>query len=346
MQKIRVLSNDEKRNVILDYIRTAPELSDRQIAKALGGISPTTVGKYRKELIEKGILSAQNGQSADYDWRLHPYLQEHPEIITGLTPRQLRAIRKPGVLDVMHEKRSKNPTYCQTILNTRCKEARKSPQIKLSEKDVLVFQHDIRNELYDDVTRKPLVKDDSIDLLLVDPMYDRRSVQSIYPHISSIAGRCLKPSGILLVMIGQAHLPEALTALLADNRLQYHWTICYSVSGKNPSGPMQWKKVVSAWKPIIVISKGSYNKDLVPDTITAPPDVSDKEEYAFGQSVPALQELIERYTDSGDTVMDVCCGGGSCAEAAILSNRRFVGCDISSDAVRITKAKVARFFGA
>lgn len=46
MQKIKVLSSAEKRAAIRDYIRTAPELSDRQISKALGGVSPTTIGKY------------------------------------------------------------------------------------------------------------------------------------------------------------------------------------------------------------------------------------------------------------------------------------------------------------
>ena len=345
MQKIKVLNTIEKRAAIRDYIRTAPELSDRQIAKALGGVSPTTIGKYRKELVENSVISAQNGQLADYDYKSHLYLKEHPELLHGLTPRQLRAIRKEGVLDVMQERNSKNPTYCQQILNTRRKQARKDPQIKLSEKDVRVFQHNIKNELYD-VSGNALVESDRIDLILCDPMYDLKSVHKVYPHISRIAGRCLKPGAILLVMIGQAHLPEALSALLTDNRLQYHWTISYNVSSKSPAAAMQWKRVISKWKPIIVISKGPYSRELVSDTLDAPPDVSDKTDYVYGQSSLALQTLIVRYTNPRDTVMDVCCGGGSCAEAAILSNRKFVGCDISKDAVRITKAKVAKLFGA
>lgn len=345
MQKIKVLSSTEKRTAIMDYIKTAPELSDLKIAKALGGVSRTTIRKYRKELIENGSISAQNGQLADYDFRSHIYLREHPELLHGLSPRQLRAIRKEGVLDVMREKNSLNPTYCQSILNKRLKDARKDPQIKLSSKDVHIFQHDIKNELFNN-DGKPLVKSESIDLILCDPMYDLKSVNKVYPHISSIAGRCLKPGGILLVMIGQAHLPKAITALLTDGRLRYHWTISYTVSSKSPAATMQWKQVVSKWKPIIVISKGPYSRGLVSDTLDAPPDVSDKTDYVFGQSSLALQELVERYTEPGQTVMDVCCGGGSCAEAAILSNRKFIGCDISEDAVRITKSKVNKLFGA
>lgn len=344
MQKVKILSSAEKRTAIINYIKTAPELSDRAISRSLG-VAPTTVGKIRKELVEKGLIPIKSGQVADYNWLSHAYLKEHPELLTGLTPRQLRAIKKEGVLDVMQEKNSMNPTYCQQILHTRNKEARKNPQIKLTGKDVHIFQHDIRNELYDD-TGKPLVEDNSIDLILVDPMYDLKSVNRVYPHISSIAGRCLKPGGILLVMIGQAHLPKALITLLTDDRLRYHWTISYNVPSKSPSAAMQWKQVISKWKPIIVISKGTYSRGLVSDTIDAPPDIADKTEYIFGQSPLALQTLIERYTEPGQTVMDVCVGGGSCAEAAILSNRKFVGCDISKDAIRITKNRVNKLFGA
>ena len=341
MRKIKVLNTTEKRTAIRDYIKITPELSDRLIARALG-VSPTTVSKYRKELIEKGLISAQIGRSAD--WKSHPYIKEHPELLHGLTQRQLRAIRKEGVLDVMQEKNSRNPTYCQQILNKRCKEARKDPQIRLSEQDIRIFQQDIIKELLDD-NGNALVESESIDLILCDPMYDSKSVNRLYPHISRVAGRCLKPGGILLVMIGQAHLPKALEALLTDERLKYHWTIAYNVSSKSPSATMQWKQVVSLWKPIIVISKGPYSRGLVSDTIEAPPDITDKTHYAYGQSSLALQELIERYTNPGDTVMDVVCGGGSCAEAAIVSNRKFIGCDISANAIRITRNRINKLFG-
>lgn len=344
MQKIKVLNSAEKRTAIRNYIKTAPDLSDLQISKSLG-VSRTTIRKYRIELIENGLISAQNEQLADYDFKSHSYLIEHPELLHGLSPRQLRAIRKEGVLDVMREKNSMNPTYCQSILHKRMKDARKDPQIKLSEKDIRIFQQDIKNDLFNN-DGKPLVKSESIDLILCDPMYDLKSVNKVYPHISYIAGRCLKPGGLLLVMIGQSHLPKALTALLSDDKLMYHWTIAYNVSSKSPAATMQWKQVVSKWKPIIVISKGPYCRGLVSDTIEAPPDIADKADYIFGQSSLVLQELIERYTEPGQTVMDVVCGGGSCAEAAILSNRKFIGCDISGDAVRITKSKVNKLFGA
>lgn len=343
MDKIKILSEKEKRSAIRDYIKKAPELSNRAISRSLG-VAPTTVGKYRKELEERGALPIKSGQVAEYSWLAHPYLKAHPELLVGLTPRQLRAIKKEGVLDVMAEKSSVNPVYCQQILHTRDKEMRKDKRIKLQERDIKIFQHDIRKELYD-VNGKTIVDDESVDLILTDPMYDLKSVQTVYPHISRVAGRCLKQGGILLVMVGQAHLPEALTALLADKRLVYHWIISYGMLSKASAGAMQFKKVVSHWKPIIVISKGAYSRGLAADTLVAPKDIADKTEYIYGQSVEALKTLIERYTEVGEVVMDVCCGGGSCAEACILSNRKFIGCDISTEAVTITKKRVKRLFG-
>ena len=343
MQKIKILSTSEKRTAIRDYIKIAPELSDRQIARALG-VSPTTVGKYRREIIEKGLLFTQVGQLAD--WKDHPYIKEKPELLHSLTPRQLRAIRKEGVLDLMAEKNSVNPTYCQSILNKRRKDARKDPQIKITESDIRVFQHDIRYELFDS-EGKSLVEPESIRLAICDPPYAKRYIDSTYESISRVAGRVLKPGGILLVMLGLSNFDLSLKYLLSDERLKLHWIICYNVNNTAPAAPLQWKKVNSRWKPILVITKGHYNGDIFNDILVAPPDDSDKSSHIWGQSSKAMETLIKTFTDGtgDDVVLDMMTGGGSVATACIRLNRKCISFDIDSQAVRVVKRRVGELFG-
>lgn len=56
--------------------------------------------------------------------------------------------------------------------------------------------------------------------------------------------------------------------------------------------------------------------------------------YATEKPVPLLRAIIENSSSPGDVVCDPFSGSGSCAEAALLSGRRFAGCDLSEDAVR------------
>ena len=52
----RHLTSAQKRDLIGDNLKTSPEKSDRQHAQELG-VSPTTVGKVRKDLEDKSQLS-------------------------------------------------------------------------------------------------------------------------------------------------------------------------------------------------------------------------------------------------------------------------------------------------
>ncbi|MDE4541248.1 hypothetical protein [Thermoanaerobacterium sp. R66] len=139
-QQIKQLTRAEKRKLIEDRLRITPELSDRAIAMMLG-VSPTTVGSVRRELSDKTV---QNGQSDtnDYNWTKHPYLLAHPEILENISERSLRALKAPGVLDLMAQRGSKSPRYCQRLLY-QMRKANKTASVKITEDDVKVFVDDI-----------------------------------------------------------------------------------------------------------------------------------------------------------------------------------------------------------
>lgn len=336
--KNKQLTQQEKRKLIADKLRIVPELSDRAIARMLG-VSPTTVGSVRRELADKSVQIGQVDTGA-YDWTKHPYLRENPDILIGLSERSLRAVKAPGVLDKMMERGSKSPRYCQRLLYRERIEANKNPAITVTEDDVDVFVGDVRTGLHQ-------IKDESVDVVFVDPPYDRQSVETLYSHIASVAGRILVEGGSLLVMCGGAYLDKAIVELSTDKSLRYNWTLAY-VCKSNGSPLIHSRKVATAVKYIVWLTKGAYDGKIVYDLIEAPPDPdgTDKSFHPWGQSVEGVKEILRRLSKEGDTVCDFMCGGGATVGAALeLGGRKIIACDIDEKAVKTTKQRVRELFG-
>ena len=338
--KNKPLTQADKRRLIADRLRVAPELSDRQIAKMLG-VSPTTVGSVRRDLADKTVQNGQVDTQAENncDWTKHPYLKEHPDILDGLSERSLRAIKSPGVLDKMQEIGSRSPRYCQRLLYRERIEANKNPAITVTEDDVEVFVGDVRTGLHQ-------IDDNSVNVIFVDPPYNKKAVEELYKHIASVAGRVLVEGGSLLVMCGGAHLDVAMRELGTDKRLKFQWDIAYVCPRSTPL--IHTRKVTSAYKHILWFVKGKYEGKMVYDVIQAPPDPegTDKSFHPWGQSVDGVKEILRRLSKDGDTVCDIMCGGGSAVVAALeLGGRKIIACDVDEEAVKTTRKRVRRLFG-
>jgi site-specific DNA-methyltransferase (adenine-specific) len=82
------------------------------------------------------------------------------------------------------------------------------------------------------------------------------------------------------------------------------------------------------------------------------PDVLDKPEYRAlrggdvyptEKPVPLLRDLVIQSTEPGDLVLDPFCGSGAAGEAALAAGCRFLGIDVSSEAVRRSSERLSRF---
>ena len=58
-----------------------------------------------------------------------------------------------------------------------------------------------------------------------------------------------------------------------------------------------------------------------------------------------IWNLLQRYTDPGDLVVDPMCGSGTTVEAALRLGRNVVGVDSNPNAVLITKDRAERCMG-
>jgi predicted transcriptional regulator len=332
--KNKPLTQADKRKQIADILRVSPQLSSRKIAE-LVGVSPTTVSKIRKEFTDKTVQSGQMDTQAE-EW--NTYIRENPDILVGLSERSLRALKNPEVRAKMVQIKSRSPRYCQRLLYKERLEANKNPAITVTEEDVEVFISDIKTGL-------PQIKDCSVDVVLVDPSYDKDAVEDLYSHISTVAGRILKEGGSLLCMCGGSHLDKAFIELGTDKRLRYNWDLAYVCRRGTPL--IHTRRVTTAVKHVLWYVKGAYDGDIVYDLIEAPADDgADKEHHVWGQSVDGVKEILRRISKDGDVICDFMCGGGSTVVATLeLGYRKMIACDIDENAVKTTRKRVRELFG-
>jgi site-specific DNA-methyltransferase (adenine-specific) len=323
----RQLSQKQRRFFIGEQLKKTPEYSNLSIARMLG-VTDKTVNTVRREMEKNSeIPKIDKRKSADGTSRGRPVSVYNPN------EKVKRILTQPQVVERMQKEDWSNPAYTRTKINKETKAIRKNVATPLTKADCKLLCADIRGGL-------PEIPDESVDVIITDPPYALKYIP-LYRHLSRLAARVLKPGGSLLCMGGGAHFPEVVVAL-NDSTLRYHWTLCYTTT--RTAAPLHWLRVSSYIKPIFWLTKGRYNGDLVSDLIHAPPMKDDKDYHEWGQSAEAFTQLVERFTDPGQVILDPFVGGGTTAVAAINTSRRFIGADIDPQCIEVTRQRVNTLF--
>ena len=181
-----------------------------------------------------------------------------------------------------------------------------------------LFCADIRDGL-------PQIADNSVDVIITDPPYSKEYLP-LYADLSKVASRILKDGGSLVCMVGQSYLPEVINNL--SQFLTYHWCMCYLTPG-GQSPQLFQKKVNSFWKPVLWFVKGKYQGDWLGDVLKSPTNNNDKRFHEWGQSVGGMTDIVERFTDPNQLIVDPFLGGGTTGIAAVIKGRKFIGVDIN-----------------
>jgi len=173
----------------------------------------------------------------------------------------------------------------------------------------------------------------SIDAILTDPPYGREHLE-LYEHLGILAATALRPGGSLLVMTGQAYLPEVLMALTPH--LRYQWTLAYLLKGRATA---VWNRSAhNHWKPILWFAQGTYAGEFQGDVIQG--DGPEKDFHDWGQSEAGFRALVKRFTVAGEVILDPFCGGGTTGVAAVSLGRKFLGFDMDPQAVATTLGRL------
>ena len=102
---------------------------------------------------------------------------------------------------------------------------------------------------------------------------------------------------------------------------------------------------VPRFKRYLTPRSGAPVADVVTDIPPIPPNARERRGYQTQKPVDLLLRIIESSTDADDLVFDPFCGCGTTIEAAHRLGRRWIGVDISGDAVDEIKAPFSGFRG-
>ena len=180
----------------------------------------------------------------------------------------------------------------------------------------------------------------SVDAIITDPPYPAEYVP-LFDALGAFASRVLKPHGVLVVMTGQLYLYDYLTLL--NKHLRYRWICAYHAG--DAKSTVYAAKMGQAWKPLLVyVRRDAENLRFVPSDYFSSTgrgwDGIEKPFHHWQQSLAGFTEIVERFTEPGETVLDPFLGSGTTALACLHLQRRFIGCDIDASAVAIARRRV------
>ena len=173
---------------------------------------------------------------------------------------------------------------------------------------------------------------DQVNCIITDPPYSKEHL-FLYSDLSSTAHRLLKDGGSCVVMVGHSYLPQVIQRL--SEHLNYQWILAYLTPG-GQSAQLWDRKVNTFWKPLLWFTKGKYRGDWIGDVCCSQPNDNDKRFHHWGQSESGMADIVMRFTNAGDTVLDPFCGGGTTGVVAVDLGRKFIGRDIEAKAVATT----------
>ena len=182
-----------------------------------------------------------------------------------------------------------------------------------------------------------------VDVIITDVPYAAEYVM-LYGTLAKVAVKVLKPGGSLLAMTGQSHLPDIFSEMNVTG-LTYNWTVAYLTDG-NRAPHVVDRRTAARWKPVLWYVKGGthghHDGFFVGDVVRAGPISDEKQYHPHGQAESGIAELVRRFSEPGDVVLDPFCGGGTTAVAALSLDRKFIGVDIDEAAVETTLGRIAK----
>ncbi len=175
-----------------------------------------------------------------------------------------------------------------------------------------------------DIQKYPALEAGSVDIIITDPPYPR---PDLYETLAQCGQHVLKDGGSLLAMATQKILYEIHASM--SKYLEYQWTIAYLT----PGGQSAWMphveyNVNTFWKPVLWFVKGKYSGRHIGDVVKSAVNDNQKALHFWGQSVSGFLSLVDRFTTSGDMVLDPFLGGGTTAFCALKLGCKFQGFDI------------------
>lgn len=177
----------------------------------------------------------------------------------------------------------------------------------------------------------------SVDVIITDPPYPAEYLP-LYEVLAEKAARVLRDGGLCVAMCGQSYLPDIYAMM--SRHLMYHWTAAYLTPG-GQAVQLFPRKVNTFWKPLLVYSKGKYEGKWFGDVAKSLVNDNDKEHHDWGQSISGMLDVVSRFSEEGDLILDPFTGAGTTGVACLKLKRRFIGIDRNEESISIARGRLA-----
>lgn len=270
-----------------------------------------------------------------------------PERVVGLDGKS-RPARRPTIVPAKNEREAQRAQEALAVLG----DAAPSRTLDVKRAERLAREHISGRRRVEQVAKSTIsgnvvikhgdfrqvldLPDGSVDAIITDPPYPAEFLD-LFSDLSDLAARILKPSGVLVAMVGHLYLREYMARL--DEKMSFRWVAAYIMPG--PRARVHPARVSTGWKPLLVYerSDATGGPALVDDLFLS--DGDDKDHHHWGQSECGFASIVERFTQPGDLVVDPFLGGGTTAVVCRDLGRSFIGCDVDADAVQTSRERVA-----
>lgn len=173
---------------------------------------------------------------------------------------------------------------------------------------------------------------ESYDLVLTDPPYPKEYLP-LWSDLSEVASEVLKPSGFVVALAGKRHLPKEIERL--GEHLDWYWTLSIPYEDGRKIEPNT--KAVSTFRQVLVYQKPPYRNDKTTFQDTIEGSEREKNRENWQQSTRAFEELLDRFTEPGDRVLDPFMGTGSTLVACRSMGRHGTGIEIEEDRYQVAR---------
>lgn len=182
----------------------------------------------------------------------------------------------------------------------------------------------------------------SIDWIITDPPYERPAIDAgVYADLARSAARILRPGGGLVVLTGNAFLPQVFAQLGTEPSLEYRWILGYVMPGA--SGTFHTRQINGCnHKPVLVFHKrGGAKPRYIVDLLTVP--YRRRQEnglHQWQQQEAGMALLVKHFAAPQESVCDPFAGAGTIPLVAKRHGCRVVASDIDSGCVETGKRRL------
>ena len=318
----RQLDRTALKELVLAEMRRKPQ-SDRLLAGVFG-LSHSTIAAWRRDFCSTGRLlpvkefKGQNGKT----YRPPAAIFAHSNVAAD---RAARLLHELG--DDAPAGRHLSPRAAGELLLGRLKERADRREYTPPSGIKLIEGR------FQDVGGK--VKDGSVDLIWVDPPWNREWLPQ-WADLGQFAARVLTSGGLLVTYAPVAYL-DRVHASLGDSGLYYIWSMCIA-NGQQTS--RSWGSgAVSCWHPLLVYGKGTKR---LPGTIRDffQGGGAEKPSHAWQEGEAETEYFLSHLAQPGAVVCDPCCGSGTTLAVARRLGLRAIGMDQDHGAIALSKERL------